>query len=99
MPNEEQELICPNCKGAVDTVHPYYTATQHMLFLDSANPYTWWLLIGVLSVAYWPLGIVAYFIIYLYQVKATKNKKLYKCSKCNIKLSYNEASNAANNAT
>ena len=99
IPREEQELKCPRCYGEADTIHPYYTATQHLLFLGAVNPYTWWIVIGLLTAIFWPIGIVAYIVLYIYEVKTSKNKALYKCSKCNIQFSYNEASNAANNAT
>jgi len=98
-PKEGQELQCPKCHGMVETIHPYYTATQHLLFIGAVNQYTWWIVIGILTSIFWPLGIVAYVALFLHEIRTSKNKVLYKCSKCKKQFSYNEASNAANNAT
>ncbi len=99
IPSENQKLICPSCKEEVETVHPYYTASEYLMFTSAKNQYTWWVLIGALAVIFWPLGIAAYIILYFHEIKESKNKKLYKCKKCNTQVSYQEASNAANNAT
>ncbi|NOY67648.1 MAG: hypothetical protein GXP13_09630 [Gammaproteobacteria bacterium] len=99
MPSDNQKLICPSCKEAVETVHPFYTASEHLVFTSVKNQYTWWLLIVVLATIFWPLGIVAYGILYFYELKESKNKKLYNCMKCNIEVSYQEASNATKNTT
>jgi len=99
MPDEEKNLTCPQCKREVDTVHPYYTASQHLMFLTSTNVYTWWILISILAAIFWPLGIAAYIVLYIYEIKSSKNKKLYKCLKCNTQLSYNEVNNGEGSAT
>ena len=99
MPRDDQELICPSCYGEVETVYPYYTASEHLLFTSLKNHYTWWIVIGIVTLGFWPLGLVGLVVLLIYEVKEAKNRKLYKCEKCNIQFSYEDASNAARNAT
>ena len=90
-PKEDAKLYCPQCHKAVECISPYYKASDYWQMMSIKNIFTWGLLIGILFITWWPLGIVGSIALWAYEVKKAKNKTMYKCTQCEIELSYNEA--------
>jgi len=99
VPSNNSKLVCPSCHGKVDTIHPYYTANDHYLVLMFKNRWTWWVLVLFLLGLFWPIGVVGAIVLLIYEINSPKRENLYKCKKCEIEFSYNDAKNAAKDAT
>ena len=48
---------------------------------------------------FWPIGVVGAIVLLIYEINSPKRENLYKCKKCEIEFSYNDAKNAAKDAT
>lgn len=85
-----EELCCPNCKGQINTIHPYYSAAEYS---EGFNPYVFALKlipIGMVAKLWWPLGIILIAWLIFHEMNRAKKAVLYKCQICNLDFSYNE---------
>lgn len=90
-PSQDTKLACPKCGGAVKTIHPYYTVMDEWLIVGLRHEFTWYILAGILFVVWWPLGLVAIFLVWLKGVNDAKSAVLYRCEKCSAEFSFAEA--------
>lgn len=83
-----ENLECPHCGGSIKTVHPYYTVEDRSMELHSIHSIWIWTPGTILLFIWWPLGILGLLLAWLFLGKKSKSELLYKCTKCNTKLSF-----------
>jgi hypothetical protein len=85
---QTDKLKCPSCRGAVKTVHPYYTAGDRWSELNGM--YRW-------VTAF--LGLLGTLISWFSFRHKALEAPLYECPKCKITFSFNDAYNKKENET
>ena len=77
---QTEKLKCPSCQGQVQTIHPYYTAGDKWSELNARNRWV--------AALFAPIG---WLISWGSNRRKALEAPLYKCKKCNITFSFNDA--------